>query len=167
MRARIRWARTRQVDGSSVHWWFSFHCPYHEKSDACSEKIREQLNSNHIVPKLKSGYQSVIVRGEFSALERTLLVGHFSSNTYRVIIENHILPFMYDTHGGLGSVVLQEDSCGSHRAKFIATYLQNGEVANEVPRAGPRLESDCERLVVNEIKNEKALCPSKKSWSFD
>ncbi len=70
--------------------------------------------------------------GGFSALRRTPLVGtcrSFTSNTYRVIIDKHILPFMYDTHNGLGSFVLQEDNCEPHRAKCIAAYLHNEEVS--------------------------------------
>ncbi len=53
----------------------------------------------------------------------------FTSNTYRVIIDNHILPFMYDAHSALGSFLLQEYNCGPHRAKFVVTYLQNEEVS--------------------------------------
>ena len=46
-------------------------------------------------------------------------------SVYRVVIDNHILPFMNDVRGGSASVVLQEDNCGSQRAKYVATYLTN------------------------------------------
>ncbi len=55
-------------------------------------------------------------------------IGTFYRNTYRVIIDNHILPFMYDNHDGPASFMLQEDTCGPRRARSIATYLQSQEV---------------------------------------
>ena len=53
--------------------------------------------------------------------------GSFDKHTYRVIIDNHILPFMYEVHGGPASFALQEDNCEPHRAKSVATYLANEE----------------------------------------
>ncbi len=86
------------------------------------EKKVERLRLKHIVPTFKSGYQNVSVRGGFSSKGRIPLVGtvgSFTSETYRVIIDNHILPFMYDTHDSPATSVLQEDSCGPHRAKLL------------------------------------------------
>lgn len=48
--------------------------------------------------------------------------------TYRIIIHNHMIPFIYDVHGGTDKSMLQEDRCGPHRAKPIATYLENEDV---------------------------------------
>ena len=56
-------------------------------------------------------------------------IGSFDSNTYRVIIDNHILPFAYNIHGGTDQFILQEDNCGPHRARTIATCLANEEVS--------------------------------------
>ena len=80
--------------------------------------------------------------GGFSALGRTPLAGTyggFTSDTYRVIIDNHILPSMYDNHGGPGSFLLQEDNYGPHGAKRIASCLQNEEVSK---MKGPALRPD-------------------------
>ena len=63
---------------------------------------------------------------------RTALVGNigsFDKNTYRVIIDSHVLPFLEQKHGETESFVLQEDNCGPHRATTIATYLQSKGVA--------------------------------------
>ncbi len=73
----------------------------------------------------KSGYQTVNVWGGFSTLGRTTLVailGNFNQHTYRSIIDAHILPFKKNVHGDNSLFVLQEDNCGPHRAKSIATY---------------------------------------------
>ncbi len=55
-------------------------------------------------------------------------IGSFDRHTYRVIIDDHILPFVYDVHDGTEPFVLQEDICGPHRAKCIATHLANEDV---------------------------------------
>ena len=55
-------------------------------------------------------------------------VGGFNQHTYRAIIDNHILPFVYNVHSGPDSFVLQEDNCGPHREKSIADYLANKEI---------------------------------------
>ena len=47
------------------------------------------------------------------------IIGSFDQNTYSVIIDNRILPFIYDIRGGPGTFILQEDNCGPHRAKSI------------------------------------------------
>lgn len=94
-----------------------------------------RLNRKHIIPTFKSGYQTVSVWAGFSKYGRTPLVGivgSFDRHTYRVIIDNHVLPFTYDVHGGTDKFVLQEDNCGPHRAKSIATYLANEEVTRIV-----------------------------------
>ena len=98
---------------------------------------------NNIVPTFKSGYQTISVWGCFSMHGRTPpvgTIGSFTSATYRVIIDNHIIPFIYDIHGGTNEFILQEDNCGPHRAKNIATYLANEDVARmEWPPQSPDL----------------------------
>ena len=91
----------------------------------------QRMCQQYTVPTFKSGYQTVSVWGWFSLsgcppLFRT--VGSFDSETYRVIVDNHILPFIYNIHGGTDGFVLQEDNCGPHRSKNIATYLANEDV---------------------------------------
>ncbi len=61
------------------------------------------------MPTFKSGYQSVIEWGGFLSRGRTTLVGtveSFDQATYRNTIENHILPFVYDIHGGTYRLVV-------------------------------------------------------------
>ncbi len=73
-----------------------------------------------------------------TALVRT--IGSFDKNTYRVIIDSHVLPFTEQKHGGTESFVLQEDNCGLHRATTIATYLQNKDaVRMKWPAQSPDL----------------------------
>ena len=62
---------------------------------------------------------------------RTPLVGNigsFNQQTYRVIIDNHVLPFVYHVHDGPANLVLQEDNCGPHRARSVASYLFDEEI---------------------------------------
>jgi len=67
-------------------------------------------------------------------------VGLFDQHTYLVIIYYHILPFMYNVHSGPATFVLQEDNCGPHRARSIATYLQNEEIERMIwPAQSPDL----------------------------
>ena len=91
----------------------------------------QKYRQNLTIPTYKSGYQTISVRGCFSSRGRTPLVrmvGSFDQHTYRVIIHNHILRFVYDVHGGTNTFILQEDKCGPHRAKSIATYLANEDI---------------------------------------
>ena len=88
-------------------------------------KKAKRLNLKQLALTFKSGYLSVIVWGGFSALGRTSLVGTYGSFTrdaYRMRIHDLILQFMYEPLFGPGSFVLQEDNCGPHRAKRIASY---------------------------------------------
>ena len=89
------------------------------------------MHQKYMVPTFKSGYQTVNVWGGFSMRGRTPLVGtigKFDRYTYRAIIDKYVLPFAFNQHDGLSTFVLQEDNCGPHRAKSIATYLANEEV---------------------------------------
>ncbi len=52
----------------------------------------------------------------------------FRRKYYRVIIDNHIPPFIHDIHGGTNTFVLQEGKCEPHRALSIAMQLSNEEV---------------------------------------
>ncbi len=109
------------------------------------KRERLRLRWKHIVTTFKCGYQNVSVLSRFSAKGRTPLVGSFTSETYRVMINNLILPFMYDTRDGPATFVRQEDDCGLHSAKSIATYLQNEEVI--------RMKWNAQSLDLNPIEN--------------
>lgn len=103
----------------------------------------ERMCWKHIIPTFKSCYKCVSAWGGFSVSGRTPLVGtigSFKSDRYRVIIDNHILPFMYDVYDGPARFVLQEDNCRPHRAINIATYLKNDEVTRmKCPAQSPDL----------------------------
>ena len=69
--------------------------------------------------------------GSFFPYKRTPLVcatGKLYQYTYRTIIDNHVLPFMYDADGGPASFVLHEGNCGPHREKITFAYLNSEEV---------------------------------------
>ena len=115
----------------------------------------QRLHPRFIVPTFKSGFQTISVWGGFSFHRRTPLVctvGDFNQHTYRAIIDNHILPFMYNVHNGPASFILQEDNCGPHRAKSIAYYLEDEEV---IRMQWPPQSPDC-----NCIKNVRGLLNS-------
>ncbi len=121
----------------------------------CGEKRRKFTLEAHC-PIFKSGYQNVSVWGEFLSRGCTSsfgTVGSSTSETYRVIIHNNLLPFMYDTNDGPATFVLQEDNCGPRRAKNIATYLQNEEV--------PRMELPAQCPGLNSIENIWGLMKAK------
>lgn len=61
-----------------------------------------------------------------------MTIGSFDCNAYRVIIDNHILPFVYNIHGETDQFILQEDNFGSQRALTIATYSVNEKVIHIV-----------------------------------
>ncbi len=51
---------------------------------------------------------------------------------------------MNDLHGGTTSFILQEDNCGPHRAKSMATYLANKDES--------RMKCPVQRLDLNPIE---------------
>ena len=90
------------------------------------------MHQRHIVLSFKSGYQVVSVWRGFSLHGLTVLVGTiriFDRHTYRTIISNQILPFIYDLHDGTDAFILQEDNCGPFRAKSIATDLESEDIS--------------------------------------
>lgn len=91
-------------------------------------KLRQKLNAST----LKFEYQTISVWDCFSLYRRSPLVwaiGSFDQHTYSVIIDNHALTFVYHAHGGSNAFVLQDENCGPHMVKSIATYLDEEEIA--------------------------------------
>lgn len=94
------------------------------------KKCRQSSHPEHIVSTFNSVYQNVAVR-EDSICKLTPLVGiagSFDRNSCPVIIDNKMLPFMYDVHNAPVSFVLLLDNCGPSRATCIADYLSIDEV---------------------------------------
>ncbi len=134
---RIQWALIhndwKQPEWSNVMFTdescFSVR-PKKNRLYVCRYKGQKYLQQ-HIIPSFKSGYQTESVWGGFSCNGRTPLfgtIGSFDQNTYRIIVDNQIVSFVYDVHGGTDTLVLQENNCDPHRAKSIATYFLNEEV---------------------------------------
>ena len=98
-----QWSQVAFTDESSFAWRLRQNRLY-------VRRVRgKRLHQNYIVPTFKSGYQTVSVWGCFSMKGRRPLFGvirSFTQTTYRVIIDNHVLPFMYDIHEGPASFVL-------------------------------------------------------------
>ena len=85
----------------------------------------------YLVPKVKSGFQSVSVKAGFSKQERTSLVGivgNFNQHTYHSIIDAYILPFKDIVHGNNALSTLHEDDCRPHREKSSNTYPYSASV---------------------------------------
>ena len=134
MNARVTWAR-QHINWTITQW---SNVAFTDEASFTVRPVKNRLTvwrhrgsrlqPRNIVPTFKSGYQTVSVWGGFSIRGRTSPVGSFDRNAYRVIIDNHILPFIYDVHEGTDTFVLQEDNCAAHRASSIAIYLQNDDV---------------------------------------
>ncbi len=54
-------------------------------------------------------------------------IGSFDRHAHRVIIDNHILPFVYYIYDSSAGPSLQEDNFGPSMAKNIASYMANVE----------------------------------------
>ncbi len=88
---------------------------------------RKGYERDYTFPTFKTGYRTVNLWGEFSAYGRTPLVcilGSFNQQSYLSFIDTYILQFMNEKHDGPASFILQEDNCGPHKARSIATYLK-------------------------------------------
>ncbi len=68
------------------------------------------LIQRYNMPTYRFGYQTVSVWGGLYMYGCTALIGNISSfekDTYRIIIDSHVLPFMEQKNGGTESFVLQ------------------------------------------------------------
>jgi len=77
-------------------------------------------------PSFKSGRLSLLVRGAFSARDKTPLVrveGRLNQHKYIEILHNHLLPFVEARHGGTSNFKPLEDNCGPRRARAVRFYL--------------------------------------------
>ena len=79
----------------------------------------------------KSGYRLVKIWGGFSIrgqapLER--IEGHFNQYKHGKIIDENLLPFVEEKHGGTTDFVPREDNCGAHRGKSVDKYLREKAV---------------------------------------
>lgn len=85
-----------------------------------------RMHQGNIVPTSKSSCQVVNVLGGSSTFARTPYVGtciNFNQDTYRGITDNYVLPCINAKHGRRKSFILQEDNCGPHTARSIATLF--------------------------------------------
>ncbi len=144
---RTFWGAMWIVLSTAYRWIFIFSVS-EEESFPHDTSSRQEITATKHCPKFKSGFLTVSVWGGFSLLGKTSLiglVGKFVQNTYRNIIDNHVLPYMYNFHGCPTWFVLQEDTCGPHRAKSYAKHLSNEGVI--------RMKWPTQSLDMNPIEN--------------
>lgn len=93
-------------------------------------KTRLRLHLKHIVPTSMSGYRTEPVWVGLCVFEHKTIVWRrsFYRNSYRVIIDNCVLHFMYHVCNGPKSFVLQKDNCGPFGVKRISDRLSTEEV---------------------------------------
>ena len=149
--ARLNWAR-KHKECTTEQWdnvLFTDESTFTERPT--NNRLRvwrrqgDRWKQRCTVPTFKSGYQSVIVWAGFSKYGRTSLVGitgYFNQHADRSIIDAHILPCKRDIHRDSALFTLQEDNCGPHRAKSIATYLYSKSINRmQWPSESPDLDS--------------------------
>lgn len=139
---------SRQLDSNFICWWiFLCFSPKNDRMQARRRK-RVRVHMKHTVTSFKYGYQAVSVRRGFSMCGHITLVAtiwRFDSYVYRAIIDNCVLPFIYDVHGGPASSGFLEDNRELHRAKCIADYTPHEKVV--------RLKWSAQSPDLNPIKN--------------
>ena len=82
------------------------HYPSHEKSDPYFEEKRRTLELKAPCPDTQVNLLECNGLGRILCIETHSAFwayGSFTSDMHRVIIDNHVLPFLYDIHGGPGS----------------------------------------------------------------
>ena len=59
---------------------------------------------------------------------------------YRNVLQYHLLPSIYNFHGGFSNFVFQRDNCGAHKAKSVRAYMDaTGISLMEWPTQSPDL----------------------------
>ena len=114
---RIVWARTdrhwKQTEWLQVIFTDESSFLVRPKKNGLYIRRRwgQRQRQQYIVMTVKFGYQSVSVWSGFSIHGRLQLVGtvgSFDRHTYRVIIDDHILPFIYNVHNGPASCIFKK-----------------------------------------------------------
>ena len=87
----------------------------------------QHYNTINIHPSFKSGYIGISFWVAFSTRGRMPLVlidGTRNLEKYQAILEAHVIPFSMQHYGCTENMVYQQDICGPHPAKSIASYME-------------------------------------------
>ncbi len=97
-----------------------------------------------------------LFNGKFSDIGRTPLVGtvgtvgSLTSETYWLIVDNHILAFMYDTHDEPATFLLQKTTARRTEQKLSLTIYRMRKLQNEIAGTKPGYECDWKYFGINE-----------------
>ena len=87
----------------------------------------ERYSPSRLRPTFKSGRQSVMVWGAFSALGRSPLVrceGKMTAVSYGALLEEHVVPRIVEDYGSTDAAWFQEDLAPIHTAKLCKAIKQ-------------------------------------------
>ncbi len=80
-----------------------------------------------MVSTFKSGYESISVWAAFLLKGQTPLIridGNLNQSKYLKILQDELLPFSEKYHEGKHNMIFQQDGCGPHHAKSVASFLE-------------------------------------------
>ena len=132
VKARIRW------DNMHLSWahseWdkvaFSDDSSFTEKPAPLRKRLWRKEGGRYrtvnVIPTFKSGYVCISVWAAFSVHGRTPLIrinDKMNQESYKNVLQSHLLPFTPNFHNGFSKFVFQQDNCGADKAKSVRAYM--------------------------------------------
>ena len=137
MKARFEWATVHE-NWDEDQWdrvLYTDESSFPVRPTSLKKRIWRKANTKfelrNLVPRFKSGYVVLSECGAFSACGWTpfdRINGTFKQRSYKEILDNYVLPFAVEKYGSTSDFVFQQDNCGPHKAKFIASHLNEDDV---------------------------------------